>query len=112
MTRKVDLDRDVALETGIGRDKVRLITQVFLHKVMRALIDGHDVTLDGFGRMRLAVQGGAPPPHARFGTGDKNTEGNDVRLRVHFKKSLPFTKAVKKHIKEMPHGQVRRRRIR
>ncbi len=111
VVRKVDVDRDVALETGIGREKVRLITQVFLHKVMRSLIEGQEVTLDSFGRFRMAVQGGAPPPHARFGTGDKNEEGAGVRLRVHFKKSLPFTRAVKKHLKEKPHGEVRRRRI-
>lgn len=112
MTRKHDLDRDVALETGISQRKVRLITEVFLHKAMNALIEGHEVIFDNFGRMRLVAQGGAPPPHARFGTGDKNSEETDVRFRVHFRKSLPFTKAVKQHFKENAHGKVRRRRVR
>lgn len=112
MTRKGDLDRDVALETGIGEKRVKLVTQTFISKVMAALLDGQEVTLDGFGRMHLAVQGGAPPPHARFGTGEKNSKDADVRFRVHFKKSVPFAKAVKSHFKENARGKIRRRRVR
>jgi len=110
--RKHELDLDVALETGLSQKKVKLVTQIFLHKTMQALIEGSEVTLDGFGRFRLVEQGGAPPPHARFGTGEKNTEATGVRLRVHFKKSAPFTKAVKRHQQEKLHGEVRRRRNR
>lgn len=107
--RKHELDLDVALETGLSQKKVKLITQVFLHKTMRALIEGHEVTLDGFGRLRLVEQGGAPPTHARFGTGEKNAGATSVRLRVHFKKSEPFIRAVKRHQQEKCHGEVRRR---
>lgn len=110
--RKHELDLDVALETGVSQKKVRLITQVFLHKAAQALIEGHEVMFDGFGRLKLVEQGGAPPPHARFGSRDKSPEETGVRLRVHFKKSLPFAKAVKQHIKENAHGEVRRRRVR
>ena len=109
MTRKHTLDLDVARETGVGQRKVALITQVFLHKAMRALIEGREVTLDGFGRLRLVEQGGAPPAHARFGTGEKNDDKTAPRFRVHFKKSEPFTKAVRQHQQEKCHGKVRRR---
>lgn len=110
--RKHELDLDVALETGLSQKKVRLTTQVFLHKVMQALIEGQEVTLDGFGRLKLVEQGGAPPPHAQFGSRDKSTEETGVRYRVHFKKSWPFSLAVKRHQQEKTHGQVRRRRDR
>lgn len=106
MTRKHELDLDVALETGVAQKKVRLITQVFLHKAMTALIDGHEVNLDGFGRLRLFQQGGAPPPHARFGTGEKNDEETGMRFRVHFKKSEPMKRALKKHLKEKSRGKI------
>ena len=109
--RKSHIDRDVALETGIGQQKVKLITQVFLHKVMNALIDGHEVTLEGFGRMRLAIQGGAPPPNPKIKGSERDSKVAGLRFRVHFKKSEPFTRAVKARIKESTHGQIRRRRI-
>lgn len=106
--RKHELDLNVALETGLPQKKVRLITQVFLHKAMKALIDGQEVNFDGFGRLRLVEQGGAPPPHARFGTGEKNGDETAPRLRVHFKKAAPFTKAVKRHQQEKYRGRKRR----
>lgn len=112
MTRKHALDLDVARETGVGQRKVALITQIFLHKAMRALIEGKEVTLDGFGRLRLVKQGGAPPSHTRFGTGEKNTEATGVRHRVHFKKAEPMKRALQKHLKENTDGEVRRRRNR
>lgn len=112
MTRKCDLDRDVALETGVSQAKVKLVTQVFLHKAMRALIEGHEVTFDGFGRLRLALQGGAPPPNPKIGVKDKNAEDAGLRWRVHFKKSEPFKRAVKRYVKESTRGQIRRRRDR
>lgn len=110
--RKADLDLDVSLETGLGQRRVKLITQVFLHKAMQALVKGHELTLDGFGKLRLVKQGGAPPPHARFGVGGKSTETTGVRHRVHFSKSEPMKRALKKHLKEKSHGEVRRRRDR
>lgn len=106
--RKHELDLNVALETGLSQKKVKLITQIFLQLAMRALIEGQEVTFDGFGRLRLVEQGGAPPTHARFGTGEKNIEKTAPRFRVHFKKSAPFAKAVKRHQLEKPHGKVRR----
>ncbi len=109
MKRKHEFDLDIALETGVSQKKVRLVTGVFLRKVMRALIEGQEVTLDGFGRLKLAKQGGAPPPHARFGSGEKNTKGTGVRFRVHFRQSEPMKRALKKHLKEKSHGEVRRR---
>lgn len=110
--RKHELDLDVALETGLAQKKVRLITQVFLHKTMTALINGQEVSLDGFGRLKLVAQGGAPPPHTRFGMRDNSHEETDVRFRVHFRKAESMKRALKKHLKEKSHGQVRRRRDR
>lgn len=106
--RKHELDLDVARETGFPQRKVALITQIFLHKAMKALIEGHEVTFDGLGRLRLVEQGGAPPPHTRFGTGEKNTEATGVRHRVHFRKAEPMKRALKKHLKEKSYGEVRR----
>lgn len=111
MIRKTHLDLDVALETGFSQKKVKLVTALFLHKVMRALIEGQEVHLDRFGQFRLVEQGGAPPPHARFGSGEKTTE-TGTRFRVHFKKAQHFTKEVRRHAKENTHGKVRRRRER
>jgi len=107
--RKHELDLNVALETGLSQKKVKLVTQIFLHKAMQALVEGHEVTFDGFGRFRLAEQGGAPPPHARFGTGEKNGKDTALRFRVHFKKSAPFAKAVKRHQQEKYRGEICRR---
>jgi len=107
--RKHELDLDVALETGLSQKKVKLVTQIFLHKAMQALIEGQEVTFDGFGRLRLVEQGGAPPTHARFGTGEKNSEKTATRFRVHFKKSAPFAKAVKRQQQEKYRGEICRR---
>lgn len=111
MARKSDIDREVILETGLSERRVKFITQVFLQKVMELLVEGQVVVLDNFGRFQLAEQGGAPPPHARFGTGEKNTEETGVRFRVHFSKAAAFSKALKQRNLEKSHGKVRRKRI-
>jgi nucleoid DNA-binding protein len=111
MARKSDIDREVILETGLSERTVKLVTQVFLSKVTEALVAGQAVTLDNFGRLHLAEQGGAPPPHARFGTGEKNTEETSVRFRVHFTKAPAFSETLRQHNLEKSHGKVRRKRI-
>lgn len=109
MKRKHEFDLEIAFETGVAQKKVRLVTGVLFKKIARALIEGHEVMLDGLGRLKLAKQGGAPPPHTRFGSGEKNDEGTGVRFRVHFRQSEPMKRALKKHLKEKSHGEVRRR---
>jgi hypothetical protein len=106
--RKADLDREVAVAVGDDLGNVSMTTSAFLQQLMEALARGDEVLLQGFGKFRLARQGGAPPPHKRFGGGHNDPEGQNERFRVHFSKSMTFARAVKEAQKENAHGKARR----
>lgn len=107
MVRKSDLDRAVALATGESVRDVSLVTELFLQNLSEAISRGEDVSLHKFGKFKLRAQGGAPPPHARFGGGASSDELSP-RLRVHFSKSHTLSRTVKRNFKEKAHGKIRR----
>ena len=107
MITKSELDLAVALELGEDTRNISLATELFLHKLMEHIATGEDVHLRGFGKFKLRKQGGAPPPHARFGNGETNS-GDDQRYRVHFSKSVTFAREVRRHNTGEPHGKSQR----
>lgn len=104
--KKADLDRETALETGESIRDTSFVTATFLRKLLEAIARGEEVQLSGFGKFKLAKQGGAPPPHARFGGGDNKEHRQRARFRVHFSKSTTLEREVRRN-QERPHGKVR-----
>jgi len=104
---KFELDRRVAFEMDMEIQEVARITGLFLGIVADDIAKGHEVKLRGFGKFKLAKQGGAPPPHKRFGGGNNNDDRQQQRFRVHFSKSVTLTRAIKTR-QEKSHGKVRR----
>lgn len=105
---KFDLDRRVALMVDMEIQEVADITAMFLEFASEGISAGQEVKMRCFGKFKLAKQGGAPPPHKRFGGGDNSGDRHGFRFRVHFSKSTTLTKAIKAQ-QEKVHGQVRRR---
>jgi hypothetical protein len=104
---KFELDRRVAFDMDMEIQEVARITALFLELAVDDIARGHQVKLRCFGKFKLAVQGGAPPPHQRYGGGNNNGDGQRQRFRVHFKKSETLAKAIKLR-QEKSHGKVRR----
>lgn len=104
--KKSDLDRAVAIELDEPTAYVSLVTEMFLTKLLQAIASGEEVKLKGFGKFRLANQGGGPIP--RFGTA-KETQPAHLRrrFRVHFSKSENFRKEVQKN-QEKVHGKSKK----
>ena len=105
--KKSELDRSVAIELAEPTINVSLVTEMFLTKLMEAIASGETVHLRGFGKFRLANQGGGPIP--RFGEEKEPRPAHTRRrFRVHFSKSENFRKEVQKR-QEKAHGKARRR---
>lgn len=99
------LDRLVAISTGEEAITVAPITAAFIAELAEAISNGDTVLFPGFGKLELKKQGGAPPPHARFGGGPKlRGSAAGVRFRVSFSKSRGFSKEVLRKYKEKAHG--------
>lgn len=85
------------MATGESVRDVSLVTDLFLQNLSEAISRGEDVSLHKFGRFKLRAQGGAPPPHARFGGGASSGELRPrLRTRVYFSKSYTMKKQLAK----------------
>lgn len=98
------LDRLVAISTGEEAITVAPITAAFIAELAEAISNGDTVLFPGFGKLTLKRQGGAPPPHARFGGSKLRGNAAGIRFRVSFSKSRLFSKEVLRKYKEKEHG--------
>jgi hypothetical protein len=89
--RKETVDQRVALELGLPVDTVRLITACFLCECIGCLTEYGLLVFKNFGRLKVGARG----PHniVRF------TQGLDLREALHNRR------------KEMPDGEIWRRRV-
>lgn len=99
MKRKRDIDAALAGVLGLSKRDVSDVTKSFLELVAASLVDGHEVRLEGFGKLRLVVE------KAQEGTTQlTDSKGKkQVRLlrvhrkfRVHFSKAEPFDRMLRK----------------
>ena len=102
------LDRLVAISTGEEAITVKPITAAFLTELAEALSDGNTVLFPGFGKLQLKRQGGAPPPHARFGGAKLRGKSSHLRFRVSFSKARRFSEEVLRKFQENADDQIRR----
>ncbi len=96
---KHDLDRQVALDTGLPIKKVREVTSLFVSGILEALAKQDDVVLPGFGQLSMSVSKGR---HSAVNLKDahvKNAKTRRLRVyrhfRVHFAKSPVFKRLLR-----------------
>jgi len=95
IARKYDLDQLVASRLGLKPKEVRGITKVFIEALMESLAELSEVHLDGFGQFHVTKE--AAPRVTTLTQGTlKLGEGKKIevliphKMRVHFRKALPF----------------------
>lgn len=94
---KPDLDRLVAMDTGLPLKKVRSVTGSFLSRIMVFLTDQEDVHLDGFGQFHMTVtRGNNNVTVLRKGYPNKKNPPapGAVRMRINRHFRVSFSKSV------------------
>lgn len=95
MTRKVELDREIAADTGIAQKKVARITAALIDAIRSHLTNGEIVHLDGFGKLHVQkMTYGVRQPIENLVNPKKEKITSPVAVpvkhKVHFAKAQPF----------------------
>lgn len=92
--RKREIDIEVARQLGKTKKSVSRITRVFLHEVMKELVNLNVVHLEGFGELEVMVykcdKETTLQPH-----GVPMKLRTKKKYRVSFRKTAPFTRAIR-----------------
>ena len=95
MKKKVDIDEQVAVDLGMKKATVALVTAAFLNSIVHALVEDGEVRLESFGRFLLQkAERTATTNLRKKGAGDERFNTTTNLLRVWFKKSPVFKEYV------------------
>ena len=90
---KLDLIKEIENETGISRDKVSAVVEVFMETTKKAVADGDTVWLRGFGSFGSKLQRAKLGQDIRKGTPVNIPE----RLKPYFLPSKTFINDVRRN---------------